>query len=95
MNKFSRSSLVALCAAGVCTFAAAKLPAPSPEAAAKAAETAGVALKFEAAVAGGIPVIKGLREGAAVVRATARNSPWGERACSRSALGLCTGVRRG
>ena len=40
MNKFSRSSLVALCAAGVCTFAAAKLPAPSPEAAAKAAETA-------------------------------------------------------
>ncbi|PZQ62843.1 MAG: homoserine dehydrogenase [Sphingomonas taxi] len=32
---------------------------------AQAAETAGVALKFEAAVAGGIPVIKGLREGAA------------------------------
>jgi len=32
---------------------------------AKAAEKAGVALKFEAAVAGGIPVIKGLREGAA------------------------------
>ena len=32
---------------------------------AKAAETAGVALKFEAAVAGGIPVIKGLREGTA------------------------------
>ncbi len=31
----------------------------------EAAETAGVALKFEAAVAGGIPVIKGLREGAA------------------------------
>ncbi|WP_109807808.1 homoserine dehydrogenase [Sphingosinithalassobacter portus] len=30
-----------------------------------AAETAGVALKYEAAVAGGIPVIKGLREGAA------------------------------
>ena len=30
-----------------------------------AAEGAGVALKFEAAVAGGIPVIKGLREGAA------------------------------
>jgi len=30
-----------------------------------AAEQAGVALKFEAAVAGGIPVIKGLREGAA------------------------------
>ncbi len=32
---------------------------------ATAAENAGVALKFEAAVAGGIPVIKGLREGAA------------------------------
>jgi homoserine dehydrogenase len=32
---------------------------------ADAAETVGVALKFEAAVAGGIPVIKGLREGAA------------------------------
>jgi homoserine dehydrogenase len=32
---------------------------------ARAAETAGVALKFEAAVAGGIPVVKGLREGAA------------------------------
>jgi len=32
---------------------------------AQAAEEAGVALKFEAAVAGGIPVIKGLREGAA------------------------------
>ncbi|MFM9977585.1 MAG: homoserine dehydrogenase [Sphingomonadaceae bacterium] len=32
---------------------------------AQAAETAGTALKFEAAVAGGIPVIKGLREGAA------------------------------
>jgi len=32
---------------------------------AAAAEAAGVALKFEAAVAGGIPVIKGLREGAA------------------------------
>jgi len=31
---------------------------------ASAAEAAGVALKFEAAVAGGIPVIKGLREGA-------------------------------
>ncbi|MGD9664271.1 MAG: homoserine dehydrogenase [Novosphingobium sp.] len=30
-----------------------------------AAEQAGVAIKFEAAVAGGIPVIKGLREGAA------------------------------
>ncbi|TCM18733.1 homoserine dehydrogenase [Novosphingobium sp. PhB165] len=32
---------------------------------ASAAESAGVALKFEAAVAGGIPVIKGLSEGAA------------------------------
>ena len=32
---------------------------------AEAAEKAGVALKFEAAVAGGVPVIKGLREGAA------------------------------
>ena len=32
---------------------------------AAAAEAAGVALKFEAAVGGGIPVIKGLREGAA------------------------------
>ncbi|CAM3209000.1 Homoserine dehydrogenase [Sphingomonas antarctica] len=32
---------------------------------AEAAEAAGVALKFEAAVAGGVPVIKGLREGAA------------------------------
>jgi homoserine dehydrogenase len=32
---------------------------------AEAAEQAGVPLKFEAAVAGGIPVIKGLREGAA------------------------------
>jgi homoserine dehydrogenase len=32
---------------------------------ASAAEAGGVALKFEAAVAGGIPVIKGLREGAA------------------------------
>ncbi|MDB5689881.1 MAG: homoserine dehydrogenase [Sphingomonas bacterium] len=32
---------------------------------AEAAEAAGAALKYEAAVAGGIPVIKGLREGAA------------------------------
>ncbi|OQW44090.1 MAG: homoserine dehydrogenase [Proteobacteria bacterium SG_bin6] len=32
---------------------------------AHAAEASGVALKFEAAVAGGVPVIKGLREGAA------------------------------
>ncbi|MCH4891571.1 homoserine dehydrogenase [Sphingomonas sp. SFZ2018-12] len=32
---------------------------------ARAAEAASVALKFEAAVAGGVPVIKGLREGAA------------------------------
>src|SRR3546814_9728037 len=32
---------------------------------ARAAEARGAALKYEAAVAGGIPVIKGLREGAA------------------------------
>ena len=32
---------------------------------ARAAEDKGVALKFEASVAGGVPVIKGLREGAA------------------------------
>ena len=32
---------------------------------AEAAEAAGAALKFEAAVAGGVPVVKGLREGAA------------------------------
>ena len=32
---------------------------------AQAAEDAGAALKFEAAVAGGVPVVKGLREGAA------------------------------
>jgi homoserine dehydrogenase len=32
---------------------------------ARLAERAGVALKFEAAVAGGVPVVKGLREGAA------------------------------
>lgn len=35
---------------------------------AAAAEAAGAALKFEAAVAGGVPVIKGLREGAAANR---------------------------
>jgi homoserine dehydrogenase len=35
---------------------------------AQAAEAAGTALKYEAAVAGGIPVIKGLREGAAANR---------------------------
>ena len=35
---------------------------------AEAAEAAGVALKFEAAVAGGVPVVKGLREGAAANR---------------------------
>ena len=40
MMHFSRSSLLALCAASVCTLASAKLPAPSPEAAAKAAEAA-------------------------------------------------------
>lgn len=38
MARFSASSLLALCAAAVCTQAAAKLPAPTPEAAAKAAE---------------------------------------------------------
>jgi homoserine dehydrogenase len=35
---------------------------------ARAAEGANVALKFEAAVAGGVPVVKGLREGAAANR---------------------------
>ncbi len=35
---------------------------------ARAAESAGVACKFEAAVAGGVPVVKGLREGAAANR---------------------------
>ena len=35
---------------------------------ARVAEAAGVALKFEAAVAGGVPVVKGLREGAAANR---------------------------
>lgn len=35
---------------------------------AKTAEASGLALKYEAAVAGGIPVIKGLREGAAANR---------------------------
>ncbi len=35
---------------------------------AAAAEARGVALKFEAAVAGGIPIVKGLREGAAANR---------------------------
>ena len=35
---------------------------------AQAAEAGGVALKFEAAVAGGVPVVKGLREGAAANR---------------------------
>ncbi len=35
---------------------------------AQAAEAKGVALKFEAAVAGGVPVVKGLREGAAANR---------------------------
>ena len=37
---------------------------------AEAAESAGAACKFEAAVAGGVPVIKGLREGAAANRVT-------------------------
>ncbi|CAN7533801.1 hypothetical protein LJR129_003748 [Acidovorax sp. LjRoot129] len=40
MTHFFRSSLLAVCAVGVCTLASAKLPAPSPEAAAKAAEAA-------------------------------------------------------
>ncbi|THD37888.1 MAG: homoserine dehydrogenase [Sphingomonas sp.] len=35
---------------------------------AEAAESAGAALKFEAAVAGGVPVVKGLRDGAAANR---------------------------
>lgn len=38
MKLLSRKTLVALCATCVCTLAAAKLPPPSPEAAAKAAE---------------------------------------------------------
>ena len=37
---------------------------------ARAAEDASVALKFEAAVAGGVPVVKGLRDGAAANRIT-------------------------
>ena len=40
MTHFFRSSLLAVCAVSVCTLASAKLPAPSPEAAAKAAEAA-------------------------------------------------------
>ena len=40
MTQISRSSLLALCVASVCTLASAKLPAPSPEVAAKAAEAA-------------------------------------------------------
>lgn len=40
MTHLFRSSLLALCTASVCTLAVAKLPAPSPEAAAKAAEAA-------------------------------------------------------
>ncbi|MFY3386071.1 hypothetical protein [Paracidovorax sp. MALMAid1276] len=39
-TSFFRPSLLALCATGLCTLASAKLPAPSPEAAAKAAEAA-------------------------------------------------------
>ncbi len=38
MKFLARKTLVALCATCVCTLAAAKLPPPSPEAAAKAAE---------------------------------------------------------
>jgi hypothetical protein len=37
MQSFTRKTVVALCVTGVCTLAFAKLPAPSPEAAAKAA----------------------------------------------------------
>ena len=40
MTQIFRSSLLALCVASVCTLACAKLPAPSPEVAAKAAEAA-------------------------------------------------------
>ena len=39
-TRIIRSLALALCAAGVCTLASAKLPAPSPEAVAKAAEAA-------------------------------------------------------
>lgn len=39
-TRIIRSLALALCAAGVCTLASARLPAPSPEAAAKAAEAA-------------------------------------------------------
>ena len=37
MKQIFRSSLLALCAGGLCSVALAKLPAPTPEAAAKAA----------------------------------------------------------
>ena len=40
MQFFTRKTVVALCVTGVCTLASAKLPAPSPEAATKAAEAA-------------------------------------------------------
>lgn len=40
MKQAFRSSLLALCAGVLCSVALAKLPAPTPEAAAKAAETA-------------------------------------------------------
>ena len=40
MKQIFRSSLLALCAGGLCSVALAKLPAPTPEAAAKAAEAA-------------------------------------------------------
>lgn len=40
MQSFTRKTVVALCVTGVCTLAFAKLPVPSPEAAAKAAEAA-------------------------------------------------------
>lgn len=40
MKQIFRSSLLALCAGVLCSVALAKLPAPTPEAAAKAAEAA-------------------------------------------------------
>ena len=40
MKQIFRSSLLALCAGGLCSVALAKLPAPTPEAGAKAAEAA-------------------------------------------------------
>ncbi|WP_409826707.1 hypothetical protein [Acidovorax sp.] len=39
-TSFAKKTLLALCATGFCALASAKLPPPTPEAAAKAAETA-------------------------------------------------------